>query len=88
MRINEFVTDIRNDIGGKRLYAWARYKRGNVPDPGEFAYIDKRAKSKYPTAELVKMHRRFVPRVKDGHVVEPTEVWWEFVWWIDTRQTK
>jgi hypothetical protein len=53
------------------------YKRGDVPESGEFAYIDGRVKAKFPNAELVYMKRRFAPVASPA---EPTEVWWEYKW--------
>lgn len=76
MRLHEFDTSYRKGTCGTELFAWARYKRGDVPEPGEFAYIDGRVKAKFPNAELMEMRRRFVP----ASPAEPTEVWWEFKW--------
>ena len=77
MRLCEFNTSSRKGTCGKELFAWARYKRGEVPGPGEYAYIDGRVKAKFPNAELMYMKRRFVPVASPS---EPTEVWWEFMW--------
>ncbi len=82
MRLCEFETTSRGGSCGKELFAWARYKRGDVPTQGEFAYIDGRVKAKFPNAELVSMGRRFVPVCPD----EPTEVWWEFKWIVFNRK--
>jgi hypothetical protein len=59
------------------LYAWADYRRGDVPDAGEFAYINKRVLNKYPTAELVLLKRSFIP---EADATQPTKVRWEFKW--------
>jgi hypothetical protein len=59
------------------LYAWATYKRGDIPDAGEFDYINRRVLAKYPTAEFVQMQRRFILK---GYPTPPTEVRWEFQW--------
>ena len=82
MRLCEFVTSSRRGTCGTELFAWARYKRGDVPEPGELAYIDGRVKSKFPEAELVEMRRRFVPTC----TVEPTEVWWDFKWIVFNKK--
>lgn len=82
MRLCEFETTSREGTCGKELFAWARYKRGDVPTQGEFAYIDGRVKAKFPSAELVGMRRRFVP----ASPAEPTEVWWEFKWIVFNRK--
>ncbi len=82
MRLCEFETTSREGTCGMELFAWARYKRGEVPEPGEYAYIDRRVKSKVPKAELVEMRRRFVP----ASPAEPTEVWWEFKWIVFNRK--
>ena len=82
MRLCEFETTSREGTCGKELFAWARYKRGDVPTQGEFAYIDGRVKAKFPGAELVEMRRRFVP----ASPAEPTEVWWEFKWIVFNRK--
>lgn len=82
MRLCEFETTSSEGTCGKELSAWARYKRGDVPTQGEFTYIDGRVKAKFPSAELVKMRRRFVP----ASPAEPTEVWWEFKWIVFNRK--
>lgn len=82
MRLCEFGTSSRKGTCGMELFAWARYKRGDVPTQGEFAYIDGRVKSKFPDAELTEMRRRFVPASPS----EPTEVWWEFKWIVFNRK--
>lgn len=82
MRLCEFETTSREGTCGKELFAWARYKRGDVPTQGEFAYIDGRVKAKFPSAELVEMRRRFVP----ASPAEPTEVLWEFKWIVFNRK--
>ena len=82
MRLCEFETTSREGTCGKELFAWARYKRGDVPTQGEFAYIDGRVNAKFPSAELVEMRRRFAP----ASPAEPTEVWWEFKWIVFNRK--
>lgn len=82
MRLCEFETSSRKKLGRTELFAWARYKLGDVPEPGEFAYIDGRVKAKFQNAELVEMRRSFVPAIPD----EPTEVWWEFKWIVFDRK--
>ena len=83
MRLCEFETTSREGSCGKELIAWARYKRGEVPEPSEYAYIHLRVKSKFPNAELVCMKRRLVPVASPA---EPTEVWWEFKWIVFNRK--
>lgn len=83
MRLCEFATTSREGTCGKELFAWARYKRGDVPTHGEFAYIDGRVKARFPNAELVEMRRSFVP-VAGG--AEPTEVSWEFKWIVFNKK--
>ena len=83
MRLCEFATSSSKGSCGKELFAWARYKRDDVPTQGEFAYIDGRVKAKFPNAELVYMERRFVPVANSA---EPTEVWWEFKWIVFNRK--
>ena len=63
------------------LFAWARYKRGEMPTREEFDYIDNRARSKFPNAEFIELHRRFVVPS------ESNEVWWHFRW-IDFSKRK
>lgn len=82
MRLSEFMTTSRESSCGTELFAWARYKRGDVPTQDEFDYIEKRAKSKYQKAELVGISRRFVPTISS----DPTEVWWEFKWIVFNRK--
>lgn len=82
MRLCEFATTSRGSACGTELFAWARYKRGDVPTQDEFDYIEKRAKSKYQKAELVGISRRFVPTISS----DPTEVWWEFKWIVFNRK--
>lgn len=76
MRMCEFETTSRKGYRVTELFAWARYKRGDIPAQAEFDYIDKRVKAKFPDAELVGMRRTFVPASPS----DPTEVWWEFKW--------
>ena len=76
MRMCEFETTSRKGYRVTELFAWARYKRGDIPTQAEFDYIDKRVKAKFQDAELVGMRRTFVPASPS----EPTEVWWEFKW--------
>ena len=83
MRLCEFGTSSRKGTCGTELFAWARYKRGDVPTQGEFDYIDGRVKAKFPNAELVSMKRRFVPVANSA---ESTEVWWEFKWIVFNRK--
>ena len=83
MRLCEFATSSSKGTCGKELFAWARYKRGDVPTQGEFVYIDGRVKAKFPNAELVCMKRSFVPIANS---VEPTEVWWEFKWIVFNKK--
>ena len=83
MRLCEFATSSSEGSCGKELFAWARYKRGDVPTQGEFAYIDGRVKARFPNAELVYMKRSFVPVANSA---EPTEVWWEFKWIVFNRK--
>lgn len=83
MRLCEFATSSREGTCGKEIFAWARYKCGDVPTQGEFAYIDGRVKAKFPNAELVYMKRRFVPVASPS---KPTEVWWEYKWIVFKRK--
>ena len=76
MRMCEFETKSRKGYRVTELFAWARYKRGDIPTQAEFDYIDKRVKAKFQDAELVGMRRKFVPASPS----DPTEVWWEFKW--------
>ena len=76
MRMCEFETKSRKGYRVTELFAWARYKRGDIPTQAEFDYIDKRVKAKFRDAELVGMRRKFVPASPS----DPTEVWWEFKW--------
>lgn len=48
MRLCEFETTSSEGSCGKELFAWAWYKRGDVPTQGEFAYIDGRVKATFP----------------------------------------
>jgi hypothetical protein len=83
-RLNEFCTSKRIDYGNLYLYAWATYKRGDVPDTGELEYINKRVTDKYPDAELQQMRRTPVPTVN----VTFTEVLWEFEWVVYNYEKK
>ena len=76
-RLCEFSTSSSHFGSALRLYAWAIYRRGDIPDAGEFAYINKRVLDKYPTAEFVKLHRSPVPTAKGRPA---TKVRWEFKW--------
>lgn len=77
-RLNEFCTSSRIVCDHLYLYAWAIYKRGDIPDTGEFEYINKRVTDKYPEAELVQMQRSPVPT---WDVTTPyTNVRWGFEW--------
>lgn len=80
MRLCEFTTSCNKLTDGLHLYAWAKYRRGDVATTGEYAYINNRVLAKHPRAELVSMSRRFVPNCGPDGVKEPTEVWWEFKW--------
>ena len=82
MRMCEFETASRKVGYETELFAWARYKRGDVPTNGEFDYIDRRVKEKFHDAELVGMRRSFVPVIQS----EPAEVWWEFKWIVYNRK--
>ena len=87
MRLCEFNTTSRSyrNIDALELFAWARYKRGDTPTTGEYAYINNRVTAEYPNAELVEMRRRFVPTANG---MEPTEAWWEFRWIDFTHKKK
>lgn len=76
-RLCEFNTSSNRIYGTLYLYAWATFKRGDVPDADEFDYINKRVLNKYPTAEFIKLKRLFIPK---SDASQPTEVRWEFVW--------
>jgi hypothetical protein len=78
-RISEFDTYSKQMLSELHLYANARYKRGDIPDVGEFEYISNRVFSKFPTAEFVSMKRIPIP-VPDPLTNKSTEVWWEFKW--------
>lgn len=79
-RIDEFQTGSREEYLCLYLYAWASYKRGDVPDAGEFEYINNRVMSKFPNAEFVQMRRTPIP---SGSCKIPfTHVIWEFEWII------
>ena len=70
-RLNEFCTSSRSVCDTLYLYAWATYKRGDIPDTGEFEYINKRVMDKFPNAEFVRMER----------ILEPSnKVRWDFTW--------
>lgn len=79
MRLCEFETSSRRESWGLYLFAWAKYKRGDIPKSGEYDYISKRVHAKFPTAELVKMRRT---------PIDSTLVWWEFTWFVDERKDK
>ena len=83
-RLNEFNTSSCRFLDALHLYAWAEYKRGDVPDADEFAYINNRVLTKYPTAEFVQLQRRFIP---EADVTPPTKVRWEFEW-VDWNYNK
>lgn len=76
-RLCEFSTSSSRFCDALHLYAWAEYKRGDVPDADEFAYINKRVLNKYPTAEFVQLQSRFIPK---ADATPPTKVRWEFEW--------
>ncbi len=77
MRIDEFQTSSLRICGNLYLKAWARYKRGDIPERGEVDYITRRVKAAYPEAELLEMRRRPVPKYEGSPY---TEVWWQFEW--------
>jgi hypothetical protein len=76
-RLTEFTTSSRRYIGQTRLFAWADYKRGDIPDSGEIDYICRRVNKAYPDAELIRLNRQFIPEKNGG---EPKLVRWEFEW--------
>lgn len=76
-RLCEFSTSSSHFGSALYLYAEATYKRGDVPDADEFAYINKRVISKYPTAEFVRLRRSLVCTVDRKPA---TKVRWEFEW--------
>ena len=82
-RLNEFITSSRRLNGYLYLYAWADYKRGDIPDSGEIDYIRKRVGKAFPKAELVKLVRQFIPEADGG---EPKFVRWEFEWIVFAEQ--
>ena len=83
-RLCEFNTSSSNFGLALHLYAWAIYRRGDIPDAGEFAYINKRVLDKYPTAEFVSLRRTLVCTVGG---MPATEVRWEFEWVVlDTNK--
>ena len=75
-RLNEFLTSKRTDHSNLYLYAWATYKRGDIPDTGEFEYINKRVTDKYPDAEFRQMKRAPVATGNFSF----NKVVWEFEW--------
>ena len=75
--IGGFNTSSRQENWGLELFAWAQYKRGDLPTSEEFGELANRVAAKLPKAELVCMRRRFVP-VAGGE--NPTHVTWEFKW--------
>ena len=85
-RIEEFRTGSRKECSCLYLYAWASYKRGDVPDAGEFEYINNRVMSKYPNAEFVQMRRTPIPT---GNCKVPfTHVRWEFQWVVYKNESE
>lgn len=84
MRLEEFCGCVRNEWDGKHIFAWARYKRGDIPTQGEYDYINGRVLKKYPNAELISLSRRYVP-TNGGK--EPNEVRWEFCWFSENNVT-
>ena len=76
-RLCEFNTSSSHFGLALHLYAWATYRRGDVPDADEFAYISKRVLNKYPTAEFVSLRRTLVCTIGGRPA---TEVRWEFEW--------
>ena len=75
--IGRFNTSSRQEYWGLELFAWALYKRGDLPTSEEYGELANRVAAKLPKAELVCMRRRFVP-VAGGE--NPTHVTWEFKW--------
>ena len=70
-RLNEFCTSKRIRCNDLYLYAWATYKRGDIPDAGEFEYINDMIMDNFPNAEFVGMER----------LLEPfDDVRWDFTW--------
>lgn len=70
-RLNEFCTSERLICDNLYLYARATYKRGDIPDIGEFEYINKMMMDNFPNAEFVRMER----------ILEPSNnVRWDFAW--------
>ena len=76
-RLCEFSTSSSHFGFALHLYAWATYRRGDVPDAGEFTYINKRVIDKYPTAEFVRLRRSLVCTAGGRPA---TKVRWEFEW--------
>lgn len=77
MKLYEFKTSSSQKYWGLELFAWTLYNRGDIPTSEEIAEIVGRVAAKFPKAELVSMHRSFMPV---GESKEPTKVWWEFKW--------
>ena len=86
-RLCEFSTSSNHFGLALRLYAWAIYRRGDIPDAGEFAYINKRVLDKYPTAEFVSLRRTLVCTVGG---IPATEVRWEVEWigWDSNKEVR
>lgn len=86
-RLCEFSTSSSRFYNALHLYAWSTYKRGDVPDADEFAYINKRVLDKYPTAEFICLQRRFIPQ---SDATPSTKVMWEFKWivWDLSKEVK
>ena len=79
MRLCEFNTSSYKDELGIHLFAWAEYKRGDIPTTDEITYISNRVLAKYPKAELVGMRRRFGPTAAP---LDPNSVKCEFAWTV------
>lgn len=84
-RLNEFCTSSNRYGEGLHLFAWADYKRGDMPDSGEIDYICRRVSKVYPTAELVNLTRSFIPEPSGR---EPKFVRWEFKWIVFNKQSE
>ena len=83
-RLCEFSTSSNHFGFALYLYAWAIYRRGDIPDADEFAYISKRVLNKYPTAEFVSLRRTLVCTI-GGRPAR--KVRWELEWVVlDTNK--
>lgn len=81
-RVTEWETSARDEGQHLRLFAWAQYGRGSRPKDVEIDALEKRVRLKFPTAELVNIHRTLVPCVGGG---ASRRVRWELQWivWED-----